>query len=153
MKALIRVGADINFNDGNGFCPLTIAASGHNVKALRILYKAGATLCKDVYTDVEDGFAKHIFLEAIDPTFATARLLIKYYGVQLPIQNVYKFDDTDYEFSLKPWAFKWVFEHRCRTCCKLCLLKCARCKRARYCNLQCQRINWANHKPLCKIQE
>lgn len=42
-------------------------------------------------------------------------------------------------------------------CCQACgkqsltLLQCARCRTARYCDAECQRSNWLDHKRSCKV--
>ncbi len=49
--------------------------------------------------------------------------------------------------------FKHIEKHECHSCNKLRIQKlklCTRCRKARYCDEECQRKNWKEHKKICK---
>ena len=40
--------------------------------------------------------------------------------------------------------------YKCDHCSKSCILRCSLCKEAHFCNIDCLRLGWANHKKKCK---
>lgn len=66
--------------------------------------------------------------------------------------------------EMKPWKhcekkrfarimYTFMIKDRCRSCGSTnCTKRCSACKTARYCNEECQKVNWEKHKQYCSIE-
>ncbi|KAJ7704164.1 hypothetical protein B0H16DRAFT_1747739 [Mycena metata] len=72
----------------------------------------------------------------------------------MPLQRVFKAqvitgEDTPASDSPSTWAIRSCDLRGCKNHEKL--EKCARCRTAMYCSRECQKADWARHKPYCKM--
>ena len=152
LKKLIKLGADVNAHDINGYTPLLYAVKFKHEETITVLLKHGA----DPNEASIDGWTplRHMLNTTCDSGFRCIDVLIQYNAKM----NVKK--EADYLRNLvelnatKELAVKVREAHprdkgECEKCLKPSVKKCSACGLVYYCTPACQKIDWKFHKITC----
>ena len=150
VKTLLRHGADPKFaREEDGMTCLHVAAAGNQVETVKDLLAGGADVHqkKMVGKDRKGGGTARSVANQLDNDCVP--ILMEASKRTKPMERS--------EDTMPDWAkgqgldeMGAVKEARCLACNAAKPTKtCGRCKKVKYCSLQCQRLHWKEHKKLC----
>ena len=154
MNELIRLGADVNAHDINGFTPLHYAVLHLNEGMLRVLLDHGANL------NTESRVVGWSPLAVIARTSAGIGLRIIDFLIQHNARVTDKGQINDLRYSVETYGSKDLAirvreahprdKEDCEKCNKSASKKCGACSKVYYCSPACQRLDWTFHKITCQ---
>jgi len=131
-KMLIEKGADVNALNRLGCTPLMEPVIAHKLEAVHLLVKHGAD---PHITDINGTSPYEI-------------------GSKFPdVASLFKLADKKIIARQRTVAKEEQDFKKCAVCKAECKLKCTGCFLEWYCNANCQKADWENHKGTCKVRK
>ena len=153
MNELIRLGADVNAHDINGFTPLHDAVLHRNEGMVTVLLKHGANPNSESRTGWRPLFL--LRLAITEDCMKIIDILIQYNARLTNKEDINKLRTSVETYGTKDLAIKVREAHprdkeECEKCSKPASKQCSSCKRVHYCTPACQKQDWKFHKITCQ---
>ena len=153
MNELIRLGADVNAHDINGFTPLHYAVLHRNEGMVTVLLKHGA----NPNSESRNGWRPLFLLKlaSMEDSMKIIDILIQYNARLTNKEDINILRTSVETHGTKDLAIKVREAHprdkeECEKCSKPAPKKCSSCKRVHYCTPDCQKQDWKFHKITCQ---
>jgi ankyrin repeat protein len=153
LKELIRIGADVNPHDINGFTALHYAMLEHNEGMITVLLDHGDNPNSESRIDKTP--MSILVYEATQSEMKCIEILIGYNGRVTNKDNMNTLRTSVEMYGPMDLAIKVREAHprdkgECEKCVKPAPKQCGACGKVYYCTPACQKLDWKFHKITCK---